>query len=113
MIMAKKSSSKITTTVDAFKPDAAKRINIPTAEYPSVIQTGEEKPKTIKYRRKTDLDPQLVWRGKDEQDWIDLVVHAPRATANNNLRSNPRFRNAGNVEVSQQSALMERIERLE
>jgi predicted nuclease of restriction endonuclease-like (RecB) superfamily len=24
-----------------------------------------------------DLDPQLVWRGKDEQDWSDLVVHAP------------------------------------
>jgi hypothetical protein len=21
--------------------------------------------------------PQLVWRGKDEQDWSDLVVHAP------------------------------------
>ena len=27
--------------------------------------------------RNTDLDPQLVWRGKDEQDWSDLVVHAP------------------------------------
>ena len=23
-----------------------------------------------------DLDPQLLWRGKDEQDWFDLVVHA-------------------------------------
>lgn len=23
-----------------------------------------------------DLDPQLVWRGKDEQDWSDLAVHA-------------------------------------
>ena len=28
-------------------------------------------------RRNRDLDPQLVWRGKDEQDWTDLVVHAP------------------------------------
>jgi adenine-specific DNA-methyltransferase len=27
--------------------------------------------------RNRDLDPQLVWRGKDEQDWSDLVVHAP------------------------------------
>jgi adenine-specific DNA-methyltransferase len=27
--------------------------------------------------RHPDLDPQLVWRGKDEQDWSDLVVHAP------------------------------------
>jgi len=24
--------------------------------------------------RNRDLDPQLVWRGKDEQDWSDLVV---------------------------------------
>ena len=31
----------------------------------------------MKYPRNTDLDPQLVWRGKDEQDWSDLVVHAP------------------------------------
>ena len=22
-------------------------------------------------------DPQLVWRGKDSQDWSDLVVNAP------------------------------------
>ena len=27
--------------------------------------------------RDTDLDPQLVWRGKDEQDQTDLVVTAP------------------------------------
>ena len=27
--------------------------------------------------RNRDLDPQLVWRGKDEQDWSDLVVQAP------------------------------------
>ena len=32
---------------------------------------------TVRYPRNTDLDPQLVWRGKDEQDWSDLVVHAP------------------------------------
>ena len=34
-------------------------------------------PRPVKYPRNTDLDPQLVWRGKDEQDWSDLVVHAP------------------------------------
>ncbi|WP_235815616.1 site-specific DNA-methyltransferase [Cypionkella psychrotolerans] len=28
-------------------------------------------------RRNRDLDPQLVWRGKDEQDWSDLIVQAP------------------------------------
>jgi adenine-specific DNA-methyltransferase len=30
----------------------------------------------IRYPRNTDLDPQLVWRGKDEQDGSDLLVHA-------------------------------------
>lgn len=29
------------------------------------------------YPRNTDLDPQLVWRGKDKQDWSDVVAHAP------------------------------------
>ena len=28
-------------------------------------------------RRNRGLDPQLVWRGKDEQDWSDSVVQAP------------------------------------
>jgi hypothetical protein len=27
--------------------------------------------------RNRDLDPQLVWRGKNVQDWFDLAVHAP------------------------------------
>ncbi|MCI0666874.1 MAG: site-specific DNA-methyltransferase, partial [Methylococcaceae bacterium] len=30
-----------------------------------------------KQGRNRDLDPQLIWRGKDEQDWSELVVHAP------------------------------------
>jgi adenine-specific DNA-methyltransferase len=64
-------------TVEALKHDEAKRKNIPTAEYQSVVQKEEERPKKIKYPRNTDFDPQLVWRGKDEQDWSDLVVHAP------------------------------------
>jgi adenine-specific DNA-methyltransferase len=34
-------------------------------------------PKKLRYPRNTDLDPQLVWRGKDEQDWSDLIVNAP------------------------------------
>src|SRR5262245_43652739 len=77
--MAKKSpfTKSSTKTVEALTHDEAKRKNIPTAEYQSVLQKEEQKPKTIKYPRNTDLDPQLVWRGKDEQDWSDLVVHAP------------------------------------
>jgi len=46
------------------------------AEYQSVLKPDEQKPMEKRYPRNTDLDPQLVWRGKDEQDWSDLVVHA-------------------------------------
>ena len=70
----KPSASK---TVETIKHDDEKRRNIPTAEYQSMLQKEEEKPKQLRYPRNTDLDPQLVWRGKDEQDWSDLVVNAP------------------------------------
>ncbi|KIX11334.1 site-specific DNA-methyltransferase [Dethiosulfatarculus sandiegensis] len=54
------------------------RANIPTAEYQSVMASDEKSPIQVAYeRRNRDLDPQLVWRGKDEQDWSDLVVQAP------------------------------------
>ena len=67
---------KLTKTVDAFKHDADKRKNIPTAEFQSVLQKEQAIPRELRYPRNTDLDPQLVWRGKDEQDWSDLVVNA-------------------------------------
>ena len=42
------------------------------------MQKEEQSPVRVAYeRRNRDLDPQLVWRGKDEQDWSDLVVQAP------------------------------------
>ena len=42
------------------------------------MRQDEQNPIRIAYeRRNRNLDPQLVWRGKDEQDWSDLVVHAP------------------------------------
>jgi adenine-specific DNA-methyltransferase len=72
--MAKKRNGK---TVVTLTHDADKRKNIPTAELQSVQKLDEQKPVELRYPRNTDLDPQLVWRGKDEQDWSDLVVHAP------------------------------------
>ena len=72
--MAKSPDSK---TVETLKHDDAKRRNIPTAEYQSMLETEQKRPKELRYPRNLDLDPQLVWRGKDEQDWSDLVVHAP------------------------------------
>jgi adenine-specific DNA-methyltransferase len=64
-------------SVEAFKHDDAKRKNIPSVEQQSFVQKEQQAPKKIRYPRNTDLDPQLVWRGKDEQDWSDLVVNAP------------------------------------
>jgi len=65
-------------SVETLTHDEATRKNIPTAEYQSVMRQDEQSPIRISYqRRNRDLDPQLVWRGKDEQDWSDLVVHAP------------------------------------
>jgi adenine-specific DNA-methyltransferase len=55
-----------------------KRRNIPTAELEPVMEPADKSPIRIAYeRRNRDLDPQLVWRGKDEQDWSDLIVQAP------------------------------------
>ena len=73
--MAKKTKK---LTIETLTHDEATRKNIPTAEYQSVMQKNEQDPVRVAYeRRNRDLDPQLVWRGKDEQDWSDLVVHAP------------------------------------
>jgi adenine-specific DNA-methyltransferase len=77
--MATKAAAKSSKarTVETLTHDEAKRKNIPTAEYQSVLQKEEQAPRKLRYPRNTDLDPQLIWRGKDEQDWSDLVVHAP------------------------------------
>jgi len=99
--------------VETLKHADDKRINIPTAEFQSVVQREHQQPLQIRYpragseavntpavhpepvegqtqpqgapgplaaerkARNRDLDPQLVWRGKDQADWSDLVVNAP------------------------------------
>lgn len=65
-------------TVRVYTHDGATRRNIPTAEFESVMREQDKAPVRLAYeRRNRDLDPQLVWRGKDEQDWSDLVVQTP------------------------------------
>lgn len=54
----------------------ARRINIPTAELESFAEEDERRPQTLLYPRDPSLDPQLVWKGKDEQDRADLAVPA-------------------------------------
>jgi len=51
-----------------------KRANIPTEELRDFVAEEEEHPKVMLYPRDPSLDPQLVWKGKDEQDSKDLAV---------------------------------------
>lgn len=79
---------KTTLSVEALKHEDATRKNIPTAEYQAVLAKSEQAPVRVAYERPAsalaeekegrnrDLDPQLVWRGKDAQDASDLVVQA-------------------------------------
>lgn len=89
MAKLKSTKNQVRKSVETLMHDEASRKNIPTAEYQSVMQKEEQRPVRVslkrsaaglddeKANRNRDLDPQLVWRGKDEQDWSDLVVHAP------------------------------------
>jgi adenine-specific DNA-methyltransferase len=53
------------------------RVNIPTADAYEFVDEQAAKVETLRYPRDPSLDPQLVWKGKDEQDASDLVVDAP------------------------------------
>ena len=75
--MARKSRKRAKSVETLTHGEAARR-NIPTAEYHPVMAEEDKAPIRVAYeRRNRDLDPQLVWRGKDAQDAADLVVQAP------------------------------------
>jgi adenine-specific DNA-methyltransferase len=54
-----------------------KRTNIPTADAQDFVSPETEQPIELRYPRDPSLDPQLVWKGKDELDGEDLVAEAP------------------------------------
>jgi adenine-specific DNA-methyltransferase len=64
-----------TTKLETLK-HKDKRVNIPTEELRDFVAEEEKAPKTILYPRDPSLDPQLVWKGKDEQDAKPLEVPA-------------------------------------
>jgi len=65
-------------TVETLTHDEATRRNAPTAELEAFVPPEVKTPIRAAYeRRNPDLDPQLVWRGKDVADWSDLIVEAP------------------------------------
>ena len=77
--MAKRRTRKKSNkTVETLIHEEATRKYIPTAEYESVMREEDKSTIQVAYEhRNRDLDPQLVWRGKDLLDWSDLVVQAP------------------------------------
>jgi adenine-specific DNA-methyltransferase len=64
------------TPVEALVHDDT-RVNIPTADAYDFVDEQAAQVETLRYSRDPSLDPQLVWKGKDAQDAIDLVVDAP------------------------------------
>jgi len=71
-------AKRLTTTktaVDAIVHDETRK-NIPTEELRDFVDDDETAPRTVLYPRDPSLDPQLVWKGKDEQDKEDLAVPA-------------------------------------
>jgi adenine-specific DNA-methyltransferase len=67
--------NKPTTPIEA-NVHKDRRTNIPTEELRGFVTDDENKPKKMLYPRDPSLDPQLVWKGKDDQDSKDLEVPA-------------------------------------
>ncbi len=73
--MARKKTTKPKITpVDSIRHTKETRTGIPTEELRGFVADDETTPKTMLYPRDPSLDPQLVWKGKDEQDQADLAV---------------------------------------
>jgi adenine-specific DNA-methyltransferase len=54
----------------------ATRTNIPTNETGGFLTPEQKAPTMVRYPRDPSLDPQLVWKGKDEEDREPLTVPA-------------------------------------
>jgi adenine-specific DNA-methyltransferase len=72
----KKSDTKSPTPVESIT-HADKRANLPTAGAEDFVSPELERPVSLRYPRDPTLDPQLVWKRKDELDGEDLVAEAP------------------------------------
>lgn len=84
-----------------------KRANIPTEELRDFVALDENTPKQMLYPRDVSLDPQLVWKGKDEQDKVDLAIPSvpiyiqekihPQSLVNDLLKEDKEFENQLNL----------------
>jgi adenine-specific DNA-methyltransferase len=74
--MADKMKPAPKTPVRSLAHDGATRPNIPPVELESFVRDEEKRPTILRYPRDPTLDPQLVWKGNDEQGGHDLEVPA-------------------------------------
>ncbi|OIK23409.1 site-specific DNA-methyltransferase [Streptomyces malaysiense] len=71
-----KTAANSTKAVQAIKHEET-RVNNPTADAFDLVTEAVEAAMTWRGKRDFAKDPQLVWKGKDEQDREDLEVPAP------------------------------------
>jgi adenine-specific DNA-methyltransferase len=76
MSKAKKKAVSFPSPISSIKHPEETRTNIPTEELRGFMVEDEKAPKVVLYPRDPSLDPQLVWRGKDEQDSKPLEVES-------------------------------------
>ncbi|MGJ4734775.1 site-specific DNA-methyltransferase [Leptospira levettii] len=73
-----KSPKSSTKSVESFTHEDDKRKNIPTVEHRAIMHDALKTPIQVEYaRRNPDLDPQLIWRGKEMLEEDKLSVPAP------------------------------------
>jgi adenine-specific DNA-methyltransferase len=73
---ARKRTTAGPTPVEAIT-HADKRANLPTSDASDFVDPEIDQPIPVRYPRDPTLDPQLVWKGKDDLDGEDLVADAP------------------------------------
>jgi adenine-specific DNA-methyltransferase len=73
--MAGKRKSSLAVPIEHHKHRDHRR-NIPTEELRDFVREDDRRPVPVNYPRDPSLDPQLVWKGKDEQDATPLEVPA-------------------------------------
>ncbi|HPK52729.1 MAG TPA: site-specific DNA-methyltransferase [Candidatus Fermentibacter daniensis] len=71
--MPPKKQRETPTPVESIRHKDTRK-NIPTEELRDFVEESESQTRTMLYPRDPSLDPQLVWKGKDEQDRKDLAV---------------------------------------
>jgi adenine-specific DNA-methyltransferase len=108
--MSKKPKTPTDTEVENYSHDAARRVNIPTAENQGLVPDDDKALKVLRYPRNPDLDPQLVWRGKDAEDGQPLEVAAPPIYIQEKIHPRALIENLRKQSAERKSAKAEQID---